>query len=85
MNENNPNERIYLRPSKPLNEMTDEEIRTLAEETYEQIIRTLAEKKNTETKSTNTVSKTVDKTIFSTYEVGTNSDPMLQTLQERCL
>jgi hypothetical protein len=50
MTENNPNERIYLRPNKPLNEMTDKEIRTLAEETYEQIIRTLAEKKNTETK-----------------------------------
>ncbi len=50
MNENSPNERIFLRPSKSLNEMTDEEIRTLAEETYEQIIRALAEKKNTETK-----------------------------------
>ena len=50
MTENNPNERVYLRPSKPLNEMTDEEIRTLAEETYEQIICTLAKKKNTETK-----------------------------------
>ena len=50
MNTDNPNERIYLRPNKPLNEMTDEEIRTLAEESYEQIIRTLAEKKNTETK-----------------------------------
>ena len=50
MSENKPNRRIYLRPSKPLNEMTDEEIRTLAEETYEQIIRALAEKKNTETK-----------------------------------
>ena len=50
MNEKNPNERIYLRPSRPLNEMTDNEIRALAEETYEQIIRTLAEKKNTETK-----------------------------------
>ena len=50
MSENNPNERIYLRPSKPLNEMTDEEIRTFAEETYEQIIRSLADKKNTETK-----------------------------------
>jgi hypothetical protein len=50
MNESNPNERIYLRPSKPINEMTDEEIRTLAEETYEQIIRALADKKNTETK-----------------------------------
>ena len=48
MNGNNPNERIYLRPTKPINEMTDEEIRKFAEETYEQIIRTLAEKKNTE-------------------------------------
>ena len=50
MNKNSPNERIYLRPSKPINEMTDEEIRIFAEETYEQIICTLAEKKNTETK-----------------------------------
>jgi hypothetical protein len=50
MTENNPNERIYLRPSKPVNEMTNDEIRTLAEETYEQIIRALTEKKNTETK-----------------------------------
>ena len=50
MSENNPNERIYLRPSKPVNEMTEEEMRTFAEETYEQIIRALAEKKNTETK-----------------------------------
>ena len=85
MNEINPNERIYLRPSKPVNEMTKEEIRALAEETYERIIRTLAEKKNTETKSTNYVSKLPIKNIFSTYVVGTNSDPMLQTLQERCL
>ena len=50
MNKNSPNERIYLHSSKPVNEMTKEEIRALAEETYEQIIRTLAEKKNTETK-----------------------------------
>ena len=50
MSESNPDERIYLRPSKPINEMTDEEIRKFAEETYEQIIRALAEKKNTETK-----------------------------------
>ena len=49
MNKNSANERIYLRPSKPLNEMTKEEIRAFAKETYEQIIRTLAEKKNTET------------------------------------
>jgi len=50
MNENNPSERIYLRLSKPVNEMTREEIRTFAEDTYQQIIRALAEKKNTETK-----------------------------------
>ena len=50
MNENTPNERIYLLPSKPVNEMTKEEIRILAEETYEQIIRSLADHKNTETK-----------------------------------
>ena len=50
MNENSPSERIYLRPSKPLNEMTEKEIRIFAEETYEQIIRALADKKNTETK-----------------------------------
>jgi hypothetical protein len=50
MNENSPNERIYLRPSKPVNEMTDEEIRVFAEETYEQIIRALADEKNAETK-----------------------------------
>ena len=50
MSENNPNERIYLRPSKPVNEMTEEEMRTFAEETYEQIIRALAVQKNLETK-----------------------------------
>jgi hypothetical protein len=50
MTESSPNERIYLRQSKPVNEMTDEEIRALAEETYGQIIRALAKKKNTETK-----------------------------------
>ena len=50
MNKNRPNERIYLHPSKPVNEMTKEEIRALAEETYEQIIHTLAEKNNTKTK-----------------------------------
>jgi len=50
VNEITPNARIYLRPSKPINEMTDEEIRKLAEETYEQIIRALDTKKNTKTK-----------------------------------
>ena len=46
MNNHNPNERIYLRPSKPVNEMTKDEIRALAEDTYEQIIRAFAEKKH---------------------------------------
>ena len=50
MNENKASERVYLRPAKPVNEMTKEEIRTLAEETYEHIIRALTEKKITETK-----------------------------------
>jgi hypothetical protein len=50
MSKNTPNERIYLSPSKPVNEMTKEEIRTFAEETYEQIIRSLTGQKNTETK-----------------------------------
>ena len=53
MSENNPNERIYLRPPKPLSEMTEEEIRMFAEETYKQIIRALDDKKSTETNQTN--------------------------------
>jgi len=53
VSENNPNERIYLRPPKPLSEMTEEEIRMFAEETYEQILRTLGDEKNTETNQTN--------------------------------
>ena len=50
MSENNPNERIYLRPPKPLSEMSKEEIRMFAEETYEQIVRALGNKRQTETK-----------------------------------
>ena len=45
MNENNPNERIYLRPSKPLNEMAEEDIHAFAEEMYNQIMGTLPERK----------------------------------------
>jgi len=54
MSDNNPNERIYLRPPKPLSEMTKEEIRIFAEETYEQIIRALAEKKKPKQNRPNT-------------------------------
>jgi len=50
MSGNNPNERIYLRPPKPLSEMSKEEIRMFAEETYEQIVRALGNKRQTETK-----------------------------------
>jgi hypothetical protein len=35
MSDHNPNERIYLRSNKPLNEMTPEEIRAFAEEMYD--------------------------------------------------
>ena len=48
MNESNPNERIYLRPSKPLNEMTDVEIRAFAEEMYERIISQMLADKQTD-------------------------------------
>ena len=38
MNDRNPNDRIYLRSNKPLDEMTLEEIRAFAEEMYERIM-----------------------------------------------
>jgi len=50
MSEINPNERVYLRPPKPLGEMTAEEIRAFAEKAYEQIVSALGGKKNYETK-----------------------------------
>jgi len=48
MNEITPNERIYLRPNKPVNEMTDEEIRTFAEEMYERIMGQISADKKTD-------------------------------------
>ena len=48
MYESNPNERIYLRPSKPVNEMTREEIRAFAEEMYERIMGQMSADKQTD-------------------------------------
>ena len=45
MSDHNPNDRIYLRSNKPLNEMTPEEIRAFAEEMYDRIMGTLPERK----------------------------------------
>ena len=45
MTDHNPNDRIYLRSNKPLNEMTPEEIRAFAEEMYNRIMGTLPERK----------------------------------------
>ena len=44
MSDHNPNDRIYMRPSKPANEMTPEEIRAFAEEVYDRIMGTLPER-----------------------------------------
>jgi hypothetical protein len=44
MNDRNPNDRIYMRPGKPANEMTSEEIRAFAEEVYDRIMGTLPER-----------------------------------------
>ena len=44
MSDHNPNDRIYMRSSKPANEMTPEEIRAFAEEVYDRIMGTLPER-----------------------------------------
>ena len=38
MSDHNPNDRVYMRSNKPLDEMTPEETRAFAEEMYERII-----------------------------------------------
>jgi hypothetical protein len=48
MSDHNPNERIYMRSSKPANEMTPEEIREFAEELYERIISQMSANKQTD-------------------------------------
>ena len=39
VSDHNPNDRVYARVHKPLDEMTPEEIHEFAEETYEQIMK----------------------------------------------
>ena len=48
MNDRIPNDRIYLRSNKPLNEMTPEEIRAFAEELYERIMGQMSADKLTD-------------------------------------
>jgi hypothetical protein len=45
MSDHIPNDRIYMRSNKPLDEMTPEEIRAFAEEMYNRIMGTLPERK----------------------------------------
>ena len=48
MSDHNPNDRIYMRSSKPANEMTDEEVRAFAEEMYERIMGQMSVEKKTD-------------------------------------
>ena len=48
MSDHNPNDRIYLRSTKPLDEMTSEEIKAFAEEMYERIIGQMSADKQTD-------------------------------------
>jgi len=43
MSDQNPNDRIYIKPNKPATEMTEEEIHAFAEEMYNRIMGTLPE------------------------------------------
>ena len=48
MSDHNPNDRVYMRSSKPLDEMTSEEIRAFAEEMYERIMGQMSADKQTD-------------------------------------
>ena len=48
MSDHNPNDRVYLRSNKPLDEMAPEEIRAFAEEMYERIIGQISADKQTD-------------------------------------
>ena len=48
MSDHIPNDRIYLRSNKPLDEMTPEEIGAFAEEMYERIIGQMSGDKQTD-------------------------------------
>ena len=42
VSDHNPNDRLYVRVPKPLDEMTLEEIHEFAEDTYEQIMKLMS-------------------------------------------
>ena len=48
MSDHNPNDSVYMRSNKPLDEMTPEEIRAFAEEMYERIISQMSADKQTD-------------------------------------
>ncbi len=48
MSEHNPNDRIFMRPNKPANKMTEEEIHAFAEEMYERIMGQMSADKQTD-------------------------------------
>ena len=50
MSENSRKKRVYLKPSKPATEMTEEEIHAFAEEMYNHIMGTLSEPKENDEK-----------------------------------
>ena len=50
VSDHNPNDRVYVRVPKPLNDMTPEEIDEFAEETYEQIMKLMRGGKDTDAK-----------------------------------
>ena len=50
MSDHNPNDRVYVRVPKSLDEMTPEEIHEFAEETYEQILKLMRGGEDTDAK-----------------------------------
>ncbi len=50
MSDHNSNDRVYIRPPKPLDEMTPEEINEFAKETYEQIMKLMRGGEDTDEK-----------------------------------
>ena len=48
MSDHIPNDRMYMRSNKPLDEMTPEEIRAFAKEMYERIIGQISADKQTD-------------------------------------
>ena len=44
MSESNSTRRVYMKPNKPATEMTEEEIRSFAEEMYNRIMGNLPER-----------------------------------------